>query len=79
MKAPCGLQPRNLVVVDENAQVQIIERHQSLKEHPVVTNCVTEIYVHQNAFLDYYKLQKRSSFSFFDRQHFYSTGKKQPC
>ena len=51
------LQPRNLIVVDENAQVQIIERHQSLKEHPVVTNCVTEIYVHQSAFLDYYKLQ----------------------
>jgi len=51
------LQPRNLIVVDENAQVQIIERHQSLKEHPAVTNCVTEIYVHQSAFLDYYKLQ----------------------
>jgi len=51
------LQPRNLIVVDENAQVQIIERHQCLKEHPVVTNSVTEIYVHQSAFLDYYKLQ----------------------
>ncbi len=51
------LQPRNLIVVDENAQVQIIERHQSLNEHPVVTNSVTEIYVHQSAFLDYYKLQ----------------------
>ena len=51
------LQPRNLIVVDQNAHVQIIERHQSLKEHPVVTNCVTEIYVHQDAFLDYYKLQ----------------------
>jgi Fe-S cluster assembly protein SufD len=51
------LQPRNLIVVDENAQVQIIERHQSLKEHPVVTNSVTEIYVHQSALLDYYKLQ----------------------
>ena len=51
------LQPRNLIVVDRNAQVQIIERHQSLKEHPVVTNCVTEIYVHHDAFLDYYKLQ----------------------
>jgi len=51
------LQPRNLIVVDQNAQVQIIERHQSLKEHPVFTNCVTEIYVHQDAFLDYYKLQ----------------------
>ena len=51
------LQPRNLIIVEENAQVQIIERHQSLKEHAVVTNCVTEIYAHKSAFIDYYKLQ----------------------
>jgi Fe-S cluster assembly protein SufD len=51
------MQPRNLIVVDKNAQVQIIERHQSLKAHAVVTNSVTEIFVHQDAFLDYYKLQ----------------------
>ena len=52
------LQPRNLIVIDKNSQVQIIERHQSLKEHAVVTNSVTEIYVHEEAFVDYYKLQK---------------------
>ena len=51
------LQPRNLIVVDKNSQVQIIERHQSLKDHPVVTNSVTEVYVHEEAFVDYYKLQ----------------------
>ncbi|MBT3444474.1 MAG: Fe-S cluster assembly protein SufD [Flavobacteriaceae bacterium] len=51
------LQPRNLIVVDQNAQVQILERHQSLKEHNVVTNSVTEIYAHQDAFVDYYKIQ----------------------
>ena len=51
------LQPRNLIVLDRNSQVQIIERHQSLKTHPVVTNSVTEIYLHNDAFLDYYKLQ----------------------
>lgn len=51
------LQPRNLIVVEENAQVQIIERHQSLTEHPVLTNSVTEIYVGANAVLDYYKIQ----------------------
>ena len=51
------LQPRNLIVVDQNAQVQIIERHQSLKPHPVMTNCVTEIYAHRDAFVDYYKIQ----------------------
>ena len=51
------LQPRNLIVIDKNSQVQIIERHQSLKDHAVVTNSVTEIYVHEEAFVDYYKLQ----------------------
>ncbi len=51
------LQPRNLIVVDSNAQVQIVERHQSLKEHRVVTNCVTEIFAHQEALVDYYKIQ----------------------
>ena len=51
------LQPRNLIVIDKNSQVQIIERHQSLKQHSVVTNSVTEIYVHEAAFVDYYKLQ----------------------
>ena len=51
------LQPRNLIVIDKNSQVQIIERHQSLKEHAIVTNSVTEIYVHEEAFVDYYKLQ----------------------
>ena len=51
------LQPRNLIVVDKNAQVQILERHQSLKPHQVVTNSVTEIFAHQDSFLDYYKIQ----------------------
>ena len=51
------LQPRNLIVVDQNAQVQILERHQSLKDHNVVTNSVTEIYAHQDTFVDYYKIQ----------------------
>ena len=37
------LQPRNLIVVDENSHVQIIERHQSLTDNAVLTNSVTEI------------------------------------
>ena len=51
------LQPRSLIVVEENAQVQIIERHQSLSEHDSVTNTVTEIFAHKNSFVDYYKIQ----------------------
>jgi Fe-S cluster assembly protein SufD len=51
------LQPRNLVVVDENSYVQIIERHQSLTDNPVLTNSVTEIFANKRAIVDYYKIQ----------------------
>lgn len=51
------VQPRNLIVVGKNAQVQIIERHQSLNSNPVLTNSVTEIFVAERAMADYYKIQ----------------------
>lgn len=51
------LQPRNLIVAEENSHVQIIERHQSLTENPVLTNSVTEIFANKRAIVDYYKLQ----------------------
>ncbi|MEW7289694.1 Fe-S cluster assembly protein SufD [Aquimarina sp. 2304DJ70-9] len=51
------LQPRNLIVVEENSHVQIIERHQSLTDNPVLTNSVTEIFVDKRAIVDYYKIQ----------------------
>ena len=51
------LQPRNLIVVDENAHVQIIERHQSLSSNAVLTNTVTEIFADKRAMVDYYKIQ----------------------
>ena len=51
------LQPRNLIIADKNSKVEIIERHQSLKGHSVVTNSLTEIYAEKNAFIDYYKIQ----------------------
>lgn len=51
------LQPRNLIVVGENSQVEIIERHQSLSENAVLTNVVTEVFAEENAVVDYYKIQ----------------------
>jgi len=51
------VQPRNLIIVGENAHVQIIERHQSLNENPVLTNSVTEIFAKKRAIVDYYKIQ----------------------
>jgi Fe-S cluster assembly protein SufD len=51
------VQPRNLIIVGENAHVQIIERHQSLNGNPVLTNSVTEIFAQKRAIVDYYKIQ----------------------
>ncbi|MGB3774975.1 MAG: Fe-S cluster assembly protein SufD [Leeuwenhoekiella sp.] len=51
------LQPRNLIVAEENTEVQIIERHQSLGDNAVFTNVVTEIHAGKRAIVDYYKIQ----------------------
>ena len=51
------LQPRNLIVIGENSHVQIIERHQSLTDNPVLTNSVTEFFTNKRAIVDYYKIQ----------------------
>lgn len=56
-EAAMFLQPRNLIVVGENAHVQIIERHQSLSGNEVLTNSVTEIFAEKRAYVDYYKIQ----------------------
>jgi len=56
-EAALMVQPRNLIIVGGNAQVQIIERHQSLNSNPVLTNSVTEIFVQERAMVDYYKIQ----------------------
>lgn len=56
-EAALMLQPRNLIVVEENSHVQIIERHQSLTDNPVLTNSVTEIVANKRAIVDYYKVQ----------------------
>jgi len=50
-------QPRNLVVVEDNSEVKIIERHQNLSDKKSFTNSVTEIYAGKNARVDYYKIQ----------------------
>ncbi|MEP4881886.1 Fe-S cluster assembly protein SufD, partial [Maribacter dokdonensis] len=56
-EASLMLQPRNLIVVEENAEVQIIERHQSLTSNEVLTNAVTEIFAAKSAIVDFYKIQ----------------------
>lgn len=50
-------QPRNLVILEENAEASIVERHQSLSNKPVFTNSATEIFAEKNSRLHYYKVQ----------------------
>jgi len=57
VEAALLLQPRNLIIVDQNSHLQIIERHQSLTDNPVLTNSVTEIFADKRAIVDYYKIQ----------------------
>ncbi len=59
-EAALMLQPRNLIIAEENAELQIIERHQSLTGNEVLTNSVTEIFAAKNAMVDYYKVQNDS-------------------
>jgi Fe-S cluster assembly protein SufD len=54
---PLFLQTRSLVVIEENGQAQITERHQNFSDSEVFTNAVTEIVVKQNAIADFYKIQ----------------------
>ncbi len=60
-EAALMLQPRNLIIVEENAELQVIERHQSLTSNEVLTNAVTEIFAAKSAIVDYYKVQNDAS------------------
>ena len=54
------LQTRGLIVVEENAQVQITERHQNFNDSLVFTNAVTEIVAGASAIIDLYKIQNNT-------------------
>ena len=49
--------PRNLVILGDNSEAKIIERHQTINGKENFTNVVTEVHVGKNAHLDYYKIQ----------------------
>lgn len=53
-------QPRNLILVGENAEVTLVESYFSLNEEPYFTNAVTEIFLAPGAKLTRYQLQMES-------------------
>ncbi|HSZ33720.1 MAG TPA: Fe-S cluster assembly protein SufD [Puia sp.] len=54
-------QPRSLMIVDEMAQVQIVENYATLGSNESFTNQVMEIIVETDARLEYYKIQNDGS------------------
>jgi Fe-S cluster assembly protein SufD len=54
-------QPRNLFVLGQRAQATIIETYSSIGETSAFNNTVTEIVLHKEAILDYYKLQNENA------------------
>lgn len=51
------IQTRNLIIVERNAQMQIIDCDDSIKEQSSFVNSYTEIIIEENAKLENYKLQ----------------------
>lgn len=50
-------QVRNLIIAEENAEVEIVERHQNLGSEPSFTNLVSEVFAAPSARVKYYKVQ----------------------
>ncbi len=53
--------PRNLVIAGKNSQSSLIVCYQNLKEEKTITDTVTELFVMENAGLDYVKIQSRTN------------------
>lgn len=56
--------PRNLLVTEEGAKVEIIESHHNFDQFYTLTNSVTEIFAGKNSKADWHKLQNDSDFSY---------------
>ncbi|MRI63050.1 Fe-S cluster assembly protein SufD [Ornithobacterium rhinotracheale] len=51
------IQPKNLIVAGDHAELNVIESHVSLNQEPHFTNAVTEIVVGENTQINFYKTQ----------------------
>jgi len=49
--------PKNLLIIDENSEVNVIESHYNLDEEFTFTNSVTEIFVNKNSKINWNKFQ----------------------
>ena len=69
-------QPRSLVYISENAQVEIVETYHTFGKAESFTNQVLEIILQQNAVVGYYKIQDDEAYtSLVSTTHFRLVGK----
>jgi Fe-S cluster assembly protein SufD len=76
-----GSQPRNIIAVGRNAHVKLAEAFRTLGDERSFTNSVTEIFVAEEANVQYYKVQNETEnayhvgttqVSMLDKSHFYA-------
>ncbi|MCE6992537.1 Fe-S cluster assembly protein SufD [Dyadobacter sp. CY323] len=76
-----GSQPRNIIAVGRNSSLKLAEAFRTLGTERSFTNAVTEIYVGEDANVEYYKVQNESDNAYHigttqvrmsDRSHFYA-------
>jgi Fe-S cluster assembly protein SufD len=59
------INPRNLIVVDENSQAKIIESFETLDSTAkIFSNALTEIIIDESAIVDHYKIQDENEFGY---------------
>jgi Fe-S cluster assembly protein SufD len=59
------IHPRNLIIVDENAQAKIVESFETVDSTAkIFSNALTEIVVNENAILDHYKIQDKNELGY---------------
>ncbi|MCE9538284.1 MAG: Fe-S cluster assembly protein SufD, partial [Bacteroidetes bacterium] len=59
------INPRNLIIVEQNAQVKIIESYETIDSTAkVFNNALTEIVVEESAIVDHYKIQDENNFGY---------------
>ena len=46
-----------MIIAEQNAEVQLVERHQNIGEQPSFTNFVSEVFAARDARVSYYKVQ----------------------
>ena len=58
------LNPRNLIIIEDNCELKIIEHYVSLLESVYLSNVVSEVFIGENSSLEHYMLEFESKKSF---------------